>query len=101
MDYRVIIFGLIDLVCLYMIARTILDNPECHLVYKRPNWMQRQIDKGSFYDKIGRYQYLKRRIESTPYNPNDEQMKKDIRDIVRMGNELKAIDKISYKKSGK
>lgn len=92
MDYVAIFFGIWVLICWQLIAHTIRENPELHLVYKRPKWMQERIDKSGYWDKIGRMQYLKKRIEAKPYDPNDRIMQRYIRDYVQICNELKASD---------
>lgn len=94
MGYVALFFGIWVLVCWQLIAHTIRENPELHLVYKRPKWMQNYLDRNKepFCDKIARFNYLKKRIESKPFNPNDEQMKKDIVRYVKLGRELKASE---------
>lgn len=93
MDWRIIIFGVIDLVCWFLIAKVILENPNCHLVYKRPDWMQKCFDENEYWLKIQNYQRLKEYIESNIFDPESQEYIDTVKEFFKVDKELKQIEK--------
>lgn len=92
MNYIAAIFGVWILVCWHLITRTIRENPELHLVYKRPKWVQAVLDKSDYEEKLRRAKHLKSLIWSLPYQQNKVEINGYIREFVKLSKELKKYE---------